>query len=327
VNADLTLNNCIVSNNTSTSSGGGMQNFSTSTVTINNSLFINNTSGGSTGGGGAALNGGARITNSTFANNTAPGGSGGGLQSNGSLGTVLTNVTFSGNTSTTNGGGIHRATTNVNFFIRNSIVAGNNGAAASPDVTNSAAGLDSLGNNIIGNTGTSTGWEASDLLNTAPMLNALADNGGFSMTFLPMAGSPALNAGQNCVVDLSCAANNPPLAVTTDQRGVSRPQGPAVDIGAVEVGVVASIVSISGTVVSSGGTPVPKAIVTLSNGNGIVATALTNGFGYFTLVNVTSVQTYSLSASSKLYSFTPQNINVSGNMTGVVITSGSGFSK
>lgn len=324
VPANLTLNNCIVSNNTSTSSGGGMQNFSTSTVTINNSLFMNNTSGGTTGGGGAQLNGGVRITSSTFAINNAPGGAGGGIHSNGTLGTVLTNVTIVGNTSTNNGGGLHRGTTNVNFFIRNSIVAGNNGAADSPDVTNSAAGLDSEGNNIIGNVGTSTGWEASDLLNTNPLLNALADNGGFSFTFLPMSGSPALNAGQNCVVDLSCAANNPPLAVNTDQRGISRPQGPTVDIGAVEV-QISAIVTVSGRVVSSGGTPIPNAIVTLSDMNGVVASARTNGLGRFTLIDVTSGQTYSLNASSKEYSFTPQNINVSGNMTGVVITSGSGF--
>lgn len=327
VDANLTLNHCIVSNNTTTSSGGGMQNFSTSTVTINNSLFINNTSGGSTGGGGAMFNGGARVTNSTFANNSAPGGSGGGIVTTGTLGTVLTNVTIVGNTSTNNGGGLHRGSTNVNFFIRNSIIAGNNGAAASPDVTNSAGGLDSVGNNIIGNTGTSTGWEASDLLNTNPLLNPIADNGGFSQTFLPMAGSPALNAGQNCVLDLSCATNNPPVAVTTDQRGISRPQGAAVDIGAVEVQAVASIATVSGTVVSSGGTPIPNAIVTLSDINGVVAWTRSNAFGYFTLINVPGGQTYSITAASKQYSFTPQNINVTGDTTGVTITSGNGFSR
>ena len=211
-----------------------MQNFSTSTVIINNSTFMGNTSGGSTGGGGGQFNGTVRITNSTFANNNAPGGSGGGIQSNGSN-QIITNSTFSGNTSTNNGGGIHRGTTNVNFFIRNSIVAGNNGVSTSPDITNSTNGINSEGNNIIGNVGTSTGWEMSDLLNTNPMLGMLADNGGLGMTFLPMMGSPAIDAGQNCVLDLTCAASNPPKAVTTDQRGVARPQGAAVDIGAVEV--------------------------------------------------------------------------------------------
>lgn len=317
----LTINNCIVSNNTaSTSSGGGMQNFSTSTVHINNSTFMGNTSGGSTGGGGGQFNGTVRITNSTFANNNAPGGSGGGMQSNGTN-QIITNSTFSGNTSTNNGGGIHRGSTNVNFFIRNTIVAGNNGTAASPDVTNSANGLDSQGNNIIGNVGTSTGWEMSDLINTNPMLNPLANNGGFGMTFLPMPGSPAINAGQNCVLDLSCSANNPPQAVTTDQRGVSRPQGATVDIGAVEV--AAANATVSGRVLSPEGNAVGGVIVTISDGMGIVQTAVTNNFGNFTFTNIPTGQMYTLDVLSKQYDFTPQNVTVNGNVTGVTIMAGS----
>lgn len=229
----LTIINCVFSNNTAGSSGGALQNFSTSTITISNSAFIGNTSGGSTGGGAMQLNGMARITNSTFSGNNAPGGGGGAIQSNGSL-LLLTNVTISGNTSTNNGGGLHRGTTNVNGFIRNSIISGNNGAAASPDVTNSAGGLASQGNNIIGIVGTSTGWIASDLQNTNPLLSPLGNHGGSGMTFALLSGSPAINAGQNCVVDLSCAANNPPAAVTTDQRGATRPTDKIVDIGAFE---------------------------------------------------------------------------------------------
>lgn len=232
VAANLTLNNCIVSDNTATGSGGGMQNFSTSTVTINNSTFTGNTSQGTTGGGGGQFNGAVRITNSTFANNTAP--SAGGLQLNGSLGTILTNVTVSGNTSTTNGGGIHRGTTNANFFIRNSIVAGNNGVAGSPDITNSAGGTTSLGNNLIGVVGTSTGWIASDRLDMNAVLSPFGFYGGFASTFIPLSASPAINGGQNCVLDLSCGTNNPPIAVTTDQRGAARPFDTTIDIGAVE---------------------------------------------------------------------------------------------
>lgn len=317
----LNINNCIISNNTAmTSSGGGMQNFSTSTVNINNSLFTGNTSGGSTGGGGAQFNGIVRITNSTFANNNAPGGSGGGFQSNGSN-QIITNVTISGNTSTNNGGGFHRGTTNVNFFIRNSIVAGNNGTAASPDVTNSSGGIDSEGNNIIGNVGTSTGWEASDLLNTDPLLNPLADNGGFSMTFLPMASSPAIDAGQNCVLDLSCSTNNPPEAVTTDQRGVSRPQGPTVDIGAVEVeGSMQASATVGGRVVLNNGSGANNVIVTISSGENVVQTTLTSSFGYFTFTGIPTGQTYTISVGSKWYSFDPQDVEVSGDVTDIVIT-------
>lgn len=316
---NLTFNRCIVSNNTSTSSGGGMQNFSTSTVVINNSTFMGNTSGGTTGGGGGQFNGTVRITNSTFANNNAPGGSGGGMQSNGSS-QILTNVTFSGNTSTNNGGGIHRGTTNVNFFIRNSIVAGNNGTAASPDITNSTGGIDSEGNNIIGIVGTSTGWEMTDLLNTNPMLGPLADNGGFGMTFLPMAGSPAIDAGQNCVLDLSCATSNPPQAVTTDQRGITRPQGPIVDIGSVEVAAAQANATVAGRVVNSSGDGVFKSVVTISDGMGVVQTTLSSSFGYFTFTGIPTGQMYTINVSSKRYIFDPHPVTVDGDVTDIVIT-------
>lgn len=233
VPGNLTLIRCEVENNTATSSGGSLQNFSTSSLTISDSSFTGNAStGGTIGGGAIAVNGMVRISNSTFSGNSAA-ASGGGIQSNGSL-LLLTNVTISGNTSGSNGGGLHRGTTNVNGFIRNSIIAGNNGTAASPDVTNSANGLASQGNNIIGNVGTSTGWIASDLQNTNPLLSPLGNHGGQGMTFALLSGSPALNAGQNCVVDLTCAANNPPAAITTDQRGATRPTEKIVDIGAFE---------------------------------------------------------------------------------------------
>ncbi len=53
-------------------------------------------------------------------------------------------------------------------------------------------------------------------------LGILTDNGGLTPTHLPEPGSPAIDgAGTMCVAD--------------DQRGIARPQGPACDIGAVEV--------------------------------------------------------------------------------------------
>ena len=80
----------------------------------------------------------------------------------------------------------------------------------------------------------STGWVMSDLQNVNPVLSPLGNYGGMGMTHAVLTGSPALDAGQNCVTDLSCSANNPPVAVAADQRGAARPFGATVDIGAFE---------------------------------------------------------------------------------------------
>jgi hypothetical protein len=55
-----------------------------------------------------------------------------------------------------------------------------------------------------------------------PFLGPLADNGGPTPTMALLPGSPAIDAGV------------PIAGVTTDQRGVARPQGTAPDIGAFE---------------------------------------------------------------------------------------------
>jgi hypothetical protein len=89
--------------------------------------------------------------------------------------------------------------------VINSIVAGNtNSGDIYPGVT-----TDSAGNFIGGN----------------PQLGVLANNGGPTQTMLPQTGSPVIDA-------IACTA-----APATDQRGISRPQGTACDIGAVEVAV------------------------------------------------------------------------------------------
>lgn len=226
--ATLNIIGCAVFNNTTPGSGGAHQNFSGNNITnIRNSSYYNNTSGSNTVGGGAIqANGTVNITNSTFANNTANTGSGGAIYYNGTV-LSITNSTFVGNTSTQNSGGITKATANI-AVLRNSIISGNNGIAASPDAIGA---FNSEGNNIIGNVGTATGWIASDLQNTNPILSPLGFYGGNGLSYALLSGSPAINGGQNCVTDLTCTANNPPVAITNDQRGASRSN---VDIGAFE---------------------------------------------------------------------------------------------
>ncbi|HZS62011.1 MAG TPA: choice-of-anchor Q domain-containing protein [Gemmatimonadaceae bacterium] len=64
-----------------------------------------------------------------------------------------------------------------------------------------------------------------------PMLDQLADNGGSTLTRMPLAGSPAIDAGSPAVPGTggqSCAPR--------DQRGIARPIGRRCDLGAVEAG-------------------------------------------------------------------------------------------
>ncbi len=96
--------------------------------------------------------------------------------------------------------------------VSNSIISGNTGG--------DFVEILSLGNNILG-TGNIIDEKLSDILTTNPMLGELSDNGGLTLTHLPLANSPAINAGLS--------------TLEVDQRGVTRPQGDSVDIGSVEV--------------------------------------------------------------------------------------------
>jgi len=66
----------------------------------------------------------------------------------------------------------------------------------------------------------------TDLIKVNPRLGPLAGNGGPTMTQALPRSSPAVNAGGRKATS-SCPA--------TDQRGQSRPWGPACDIGAFEL--------------------------------------------------------------------------------------------
>ena len=81
--------------------------------------------------------------------------------------------------------------------------------------------------------------------NQALMLSALQDNGGATLTHLPLAGSPAIDR-------VACGTTS------VDQRGVQRPQGASCDAGAVEVRSASAVltVSVSGSG-SVSGLPLP----------------------------------------------------------------------
>ena len=201
--------------NHATNGGGAIG--ACSAITISGSTFSGNTAGQGGGGYGGALavtnTGSVTITNSTFQGNTA-GGFGGAIATD-YPGMSLTNVTFSGNTATT--GSALSVAGGVGVTVRNTVFAsGTGGGHCTNPISAGSNNLnfaDPAGVNSCGPTVTVT---------TDPQLGALGDSGGPTPTMALPAGSPAIDAG--------VLAGAP----ASDQRGISRPQGAGVDIGAYE---------------------------------------------------------------------------------------------
>jgi hypothetical protein len=255
--ADLTVNNCNVSNNFAVL-GGGIAN-NTGTVTITNSTINNNsasTAGGIYHGGTNALNvinstfsgnsafgnnGGAilvgnvvlNLLNSTVSNNSAP-TNGGGIMNGGSATLNITNSTISNN-SASYGGGIWGLFSGARLNLNNSIVA-NNTASNGPDIGGT---INSGDYNLIKNTNEIGGLlpGTHNIIGLDPKLGPLASNGGPTQTRALLSDSPAIDAANNSIF-INTPFSGPPF---TDQRGFSRiadgdGNGTAtVDIGAYEL--------------------------------------------------------------------------------------------
>ena len=181
-----------------TASGGGI--FSQYAVNLVNSTVSGNvaqTTVQAQGGGIAMLGGTLSLVNTTVAGNAARGG-----------GTSL-------------GGGIVPvgASTATNTIVAGNVL-GTGGADAPSDCSTAFTGT--LANNISSDA--SCGFTAANggKPGTDPQLGTLLDNGGPTDTRKPALASPALNAG------------TPTGCPGQDQRGVTRPEGTACDIGAVE---------------------------------------------------------------------------------------------
>ncbi|MGN6217230.1 MAG: choice-of-anchor Q domain-containing protein [Solirubrobacterales bacterium] len=242
---ELTLNAINVFGNRASQNGGGIAAPPENSVTIATNLSIaNSTIAGNhvTGGTGEGLGGGIyalgslSLVNSTVSGNSAEGPTGtsqGGGIVVGPDGVnleatkvTLLNATIAGNSVGTGGVGGGLAVYNPamglepSFTVRNTIVAGNTVGGTEADC--GAASLATSDHNISGDASCMF-TDPSSKQNANPQLGALQNNGGETDTMALLEGSPAVDAGSN----EGCPA--------TDQRGVTRPQGSACDVGAFEL--------------------------------------------------------------------------------------------
>ncbi len=258
-NVTMTVSNSTILGNTATGFGGGVRAFDGSSIGIVNSGISRNQAGKSGGGididdatvevqystvrannanrdGGGIDNflGTLRISNSTISDNTAT-GSGGGIFNAANSATLsslttLVNATITANSAIVNGGGLFNSGT---LRLGNTLVAKNSALPLSRDVLGF---FNTLSTNLIGELGNATGLVNGvfgDLVGSAlgpldPKLGPLQDNGGGTLSYALLPGSPAIDGGTNAG------------AATQDQTGRDRNLDgdlggvSAVDIGAVE---------------------------------------------------------------------------------------------
>ncbi len=272
-NENLTLNNMVVTGNSTINDGGGIAVVSAAFLTIRNSTISGNT--GRRGGGIYFQNSGSLLMeNSTVSGNTATeavvGGSGGGgiyfFGTVGSGGFTIRNSTLAGNTATNSGGGllvrgltgtvrIQNSTVTANTSNATSTTAGHGGGGIAVNASGTNPRLE-IGSTIVsGNTATAANGRSDIAANTVTVtvdFSAIGDPDGFTFTgsnnlpsFAVLNLLPLANYGgptQTVALGVGSAAENlgaNPEGLTNDQRGPGFPRvvGNFIDIGAFE-GVV-----------------------------------------------------------------------------------------
>jgi predicted outer membrane repeat protein len=198
------------SSNISTINGGAIENYGTANITA--ALFNANQAQGNSDsvgcGGGICNESTLTVTESTFLANTTT-GSGGGIESD--FGTIITlqDDTIYGNTADYTGSGLDLEQSSSAPIVENTVIAGNAAiqGQANPDCFGCAAAT-----------------QGGDLIGGTANLGPLANNGGPTLTMMPL---PAGN-----LIGLGVPADT---ADSSDQRGFSRiASNSSIDIGAVQ---------------------------------------------------------------------------------------------
>lgn len=224
-------------------------------VLFSNSTISNNFAG--TRGGGLLNEDTIDISNVTFSGNEA-GKEGGAIHNTGVL--TINNTTIYDNLTEGSGGGIYSVSGSASVTAKNTIIAGNHALVSGYDLEGV---FTSAGNNLIGTPDTATGFidgfqndiVGSNAQRIDPVLSVLQDNGGATFTHAILAGSLAIDAGDNTD------------GVVIDQRGAIRPTDTTSDIGAYEIVTPTISISDISQVETNSGTTMFEILVSLSNVN------------------------------------------------------------
>jgi predicted outer membrane repeat protein/parallel beta-helix repeat protein len=242
---DVVVTSSTISGNSTVGSGGGIFGLG---VTVTDSTISGNQA--TNDGGGIAAND-VTLLRATISGNS--GGFGGGFRS--VNGPIVTNSTISGNTASNRGGGFAVSSSDGGSLVYSTVVENTSATGANISDADGVASFGSVvalpqggGENCAFTALVSNGFNFSDddscgLTDPTdrqdagdPLLGGLASNGGPTQTRLPLAGSPLIDA----IPVSSCEADGA-SGVTTDQRGIARPQVAGCDIGAVEIAAAAPL--------------------------------------------------------------------------------------
>jgi len=232
VGETLSVLNSTISSNTAYVSGGGI--FGIGNTDIAGSTLFENRA--NSGGGIDAAGYNLTLTNCTLSGNHAT-EDGGAILAENSLTTIVYGTIY-GNTASIGGGiaapKVDTSTTPPTNGLNGSIVAGNS-AKTNPDLMGTwITAFGNLVQNVNGASFYSDGAQgAPPITGISPKVGPLQNNGGHTKTLALLPGSPAIDRIGTVLIgsDTICGGNT---AITTDQRGIARPQGQACDLGAYE---------------------------------------------------------------------------------------------
>lgn len=232
--SDLTLNGVTIRGGRggNVNRGGGGIGMIGSNLNVADSTITDNVGFGAGGGGIGSFISTFRIENSTISHNTSFSGYGGGGIINfaaGATSTITSSTIFENRNDSGRGDAIADAFSGPGtMVVKNSVLASPT-RGVSDDCYAAPGVVVSQGHNIAGD-GTCSLTGPGDMNSTNPLLGPLANNGGNTPTHALLNGSPAIDA-----IPLADCTNTAGIPITTDQRGVFRPQGARCDIGSYEI--------------------------------------------------------------------------------------------